>query len=64
MIKITTCPLTIITDDIFEMIEMTKFYSKGLPPVAGGLLDQTHCFIEAAEFIFSEENIWKAKLGI
>jgi hypothetical protein len=62
--KITECPEKLITPDVWEMIELAGFYKKGLPPVAGGVLDQAHSFIEAAGFIFSEENYWKAKLGI
>jgi len=46
------------------MIEFAKLYEKGLPPVAGGILNQTHSFIAAVNFIFAEEAVWKAKLGI
>ena len=46
------------------MIKLAKLYEKGLPPVAGGSLDQTQAFIEAAEFIFAEEAKYKKKLGI
>jgi hypothetical protein len=44
------------------IMELAKFYSKGLPPIAGGVLDQAHNFIEAVNFIFSEEQIYKNKL--
>jgi hypothetical protein len=58
------CPEKIITSDVWTMIELTNFYKKGLPPIAGGVLDQSHNFIEAASFIFSEQNFWKSELGI
>ena len=54
----------IITPDVWEVIEYAGLYEKGLPPVAGGALDQAKCFLEAATFIFREENMWKKKLGI
>ena len=63
-IKIVGCPEKLITADVWEMIELAKFYEKGMPPIAGGVLDQTQSFISAANFIFAEENVWKAKLGI
>jgi len=58
------CPNELITPDIWDMIELVKFYEKGLPPIAGGVLDQTNIFIQTANFVFSEESVWKAKLGI
>jgi len=63
-IEITDCPEKIITSDIWMTMELAKFYAKGLPPVAGGVLDQAHNFIEACNYIFAEENVLKAKLGI
>lgn len=39
-------------------------YEKGLPPVAGGALDQAKCFIDAAMFIFNEKTYWDNKLGV
>jgi len=46
------------------VIKLAHLYEKGLPPVAGGSLDQTQQFIFAADFIFSEEAKYKKKLGI
>jgi hypothetical protein len=63
-IKITDCPEKLITSDIWETIELAQLWKKGLPPVAGGVFDQYRNFLEAAKFIFNEENYWKAKLGI
>jgi NADPH-dependent 7-cyano-7-deazaguanine reductase QueF-like protein len=63
-IEITQCPLEIITPDIWEVIELAQLYEKGLPPVAGGALDQANIFVDACRMIWSEEKVWKNKLGI
>jgi len=63
-IEIVRCPLEIITDDVWDTIEYADLYKKGLPPVAGGALDQTKCFTDAARFIFDEQDYWKNKLKL
>jgi len=63
-VDITACPLDIITADVWEVIRMAGFFEKGLPPVAGGVLDQAENFVAAAEFIFAEQKYYKNKLGI
>jgi NADPH-dependent 7-cyano-7-deazaguanine reductase QueF-like protein len=63
-LEIKECPLKIITADIWETLELADFWEKGLPPIGGGVLDQTQNFVEAARFVFSEKNYWKRKLGI
>lgn len=64
VLEITECPLNIITMDVWETLELADLWEKGLPPVAGGALDQTANFIEAARFIFAEKSYWKKELGI
>lgn len=63
-IEITDCPLKIITPDIWEIIEYAELYEKGIPPLAGGALDQIKNFTDACRMIFQEQNYWKKKLGI
>jgi len=63
-VEITQCPLTLIDNNVWEVIKFAGLYEKGLPPVAGGSLDQAKNFIDAASFIFSEQQYWKSKLGI
>lgn len=63
-IDITECPLNLITNDVWQVIRFTELFEKGLPPVAGGTLDQTMNFIETAMFVMSETAYWKKKLGI
>ena len=62
--RITDCPLKYVTTDVQQLIRMAELFEKGLPPVAGGVLDQGQNFVEAAEFVFSEQEYWKAKLWI
>ena len=62
--EIACCPLDYITSDIWFVIKLAALYEKGLPPVHGGSLDQTHAFVLAADFIFSEEAKYKKKLGV
>jgi len=63
-IKITCCPLELITNDVWEVIEYAELYERGLPPIAGGALDQAQNFLVACRFIFREKSDWKNKLGI
>jgi len=63
-IEITRCPLEIITADVWQVIQYAEFFEKGLPPVAGGVTDQAAVFLEAAQFVFGEQQYWKNKLGI
>ena len=63
-IDITECPLKIITRDVWEVIKLADLFEKGLPPVAGGTLEQAKIFVDAAGFIFSEKTYWKNKRGI
>ena len=64
MIKITCCPLELIDDDVWDAIFYAELYEKGLPPVAGGSLDQAYNFLQAARFIFAEQAEWKNKLKV
>lgn len=63
-IRITDCPLKLITEDVWEVIALAELFEKGLPPIAGGVLDQAKIFVDAASFIFQEKSYWKNKLGI
>jgi len=61
-IDITGCPLEIIDNEVWEVIEYAELYEKGLPPVAGGALDQARNFIEACGYIFSLRAYLKKKM--
>jgi len=45
-------------------IDMAEMMRHGLPPLAGGALDQTQIFLEAAQFIWSETAIHRAEHGL
>ena len=62
-IDITGCPAEMIGRDIWEAIEYACLYEKGLPPIAGGALDQAKSFLIAASIIFEERAWWKGKKG-
>lgn len=53
-----------ITNDVWQAIEYAELYKKGLPPIAGGALDQAYNFIQAYKYISSEQKFWNNKLGI
>lgn len=53
-----------ITPDVWEVFRYAELFEKGLPPVAGGVLDQANIFVEAASLIFRMQAYWKNKLGI
>jgi len=62
-IEIDRCPLELIDGDTWELLDAAVLYEKGLPPVAGGALDQTAYLIAAAAWIFNEIAYWKRKAG-
>ena len=49
---------------MWELIALAELYEKGLPPVAGGALDQAAAFVDAVRFVWAEQARWKARLGI
>ena len=63
-INVVGCPQEIVGDDVWAAIEYAMLYEKGLPPIAGGALDQAESFLSAARFIQNEMRYWKKKLKI
>lgn len=43
------------------LIHFADLYEKGLPPVAGGALDQSHWFTKAARYYWSEKERAKSE---
>lgn len=62
--EITTCPKLLITDDVWTLLKMARFAARGSWPIAGGVLDQAQCFLDACDFIWMEERVWRASLGM
>ena len=63
-IKITQCPLNLITPDVGQAIMHAELFEKGMPVVAGGQLDQTQWFLCVYYFVMNEKAFWKKKFGI
>jgi hypothetical protein len=51
--RIEGCPNK-FCGDVAETIPLINFFYKGLPPVAGGVLDQTTKFVNAARYFQNE----------
>ncbi len=49
-------------DDVWEAIELARLFRRGIPPIAGGVLDQTAKFLEAAKFVWAEEAGLKTEI--
>ncbi len=57
------CFLELIPSQIWMLLKLIDLYEKGLPPVAGGSLDQAKNFIDAAAFVMSEKSYWENRRG-
>lgn len=60
VLRLTGCPKTLIPADVWDVIREAGMYKRGLPPIAGGTLDQAAGFTEAARFIWAEQDRMKA----
>jgi len=61
---LTSCPRNQLGRSTIDLIESSDMYSKGLPPVAGGVLDQSQSFIDAHRLLTSDQQTLKRKMGI
>lgn len=50
------CPQQIMDSDTVQFIQLAELYEKGLPPVGGGVLDQTAAFVGAFSYYTSQMN--------
>ena len=60
-IIIDDCPKERVTHETMECMGAARWFEKGLPPVAGGVLDQCKAFTSAADFIWREQAAIKAR---
>ena len=53
--QIDGCPNSFCSP-IVGSLDLFDLFKKGLPPVAGGVLDQSQSFVEASQFFEAEEG--------
>ena len=54
-LELTACPLRVVPEIYWQVLELADLYEKGLPPLAGGALDQMSCFLAACRFLWAEQ---------
>ncbi len=55
-IRIDTCPQEMIDNDTVDIMRIAGFWKQGIPPMAGGYMDQLDNVAEACSYIWSEQN--------
>lgn len=55
MVRIDGCPNQYCRS-VVPAANLIDLFNKGLPPVAGGVLDQSASFLEAVRYLGAEEN--------
>lgn len=55
-IEISNCPKRIVDSEMVEVLELADLMKDGLPPIAGGVLDQAAWFVNAAQYHWQECN--------
>lgn len=55
--ELTTCPMEYVTPDVWAILRECEFLDMGIPPVGGGLHDQTQLFADVYRFVKSEEAV-------
>lgn len=58
------CPIEYAGAEIWNLLDYVALMESGIPPVAGGSLDQVWSFMQAAIVVKNETAFWKNKLGI
>ena len=59
--ELTSCPALFVDAEIWELLGYAEMYSKGLPPVQGGTLEQSRWFSEFCRFAWNEQAYHKRK---
>lgn len=55
------CPQLAVPAEVWEVIELADLYEKGLPPVAGGTLDQADAFLRGCRMYWNERERIRAE---
>lgn len=53
-ISLTKCPMANVPDVVWQTVELIDLFAEGLPPVAGGTLDQADSFLTVARVFRGE----------
>ena len=59
-IKIIGCPQTYCRDIAFA-VKLSDMFEKGLPPIAGGALDQSVWFLDAVTVLRNDEAMMRSE---
>lgn len=59
-VRIDGCPNDYCRS-VINTVSMVELFGKGLPPVAGGVLDQSAWFLEASRILESEDSRAKSE---
>lgn len=57
-----SCPMRFVEGCTWELLQMASFWKQGLPPAAGGFLEQTESVIRGCEFVWGERERVKREL--
>jgi hypothetical protein len=60
MVRIDGCP-NAYCREMVPLVELADLFEKGIPPIAGGALDQSAWFLKAVKILSSDESEIKAK---
>lgn len=53
---LTQCPNKFVGQELSQFFPLVDLFFEGIPPVAGGTLDQTKYFFDFATLVRSEDN--------
>jgi len=59
--SLTSCPKKMLDWELVQVIRYAELFGKGLPPVAGGSLDQSAWFINLHSFYEYESSLAEAE---
>lgn len=54
-LNVTDCPRRVVDPELWKVMRYVRLFENGTPPIAGGALDQAVWFLDAAEYVASEE---------
>ena len=60
----TGCPVGDLPGIVWDTLEAAELLRKGLPPVAGGMLDQARAFVDAVRFVWATQAELRAARGM